>query len=75
MMDHQKPLQPSLFYKFNLDQRVAPDHPLRIIAGLIDFDFIYDGPRLVLAHTASDEWSSKVLLEVYEPRMRVSGMH
>ena len=42
MMDHQKPLQPSLFYKFNLDQRVAPDHPLRIIAGLIDFDFIYE---------------------------------
>ena len=42
MMDHQKPLQPSLFYNFNLDQRVPPDHPLRIIAGLIDFDFIYE---------------------------------
>jgi transposase len=42
MMDHQKPLQPSLFYKFNLDQRVRADHPLRIIAGLMDFDFIYE---------------------------------
>jgi len=42
MMDHQKPLQPSLFYKFNLEQRVPADHPLRIIAGLIDFDFIYE---------------------------------
>jgi transposase len=41
MMDHQKPLQPSLFYKFNLDQRVPAGHPLRIIGGLIDFDFIY----------------------------------
>lgn len=42
MMDHQKPLQPSLFYKFSIEQRVAADHPLRIIAGLIDFDFIYE---------------------------------
>jgi len=42
MMDHQKPLQPSLFYKFNLDQRVPAEHPLRIIGGLIDFDFIYE---------------------------------
>jgi len=42
MMDHQKPLQPSLFYKFNLDQRVPAEHPLRIIAELIDFDFIYE---------------------------------
>ena len=42
MMDRQKPLQPSLFYKFNLDQRVPTDHPLRSIAGLIDFDFIYE---------------------------------
>jgi transposase len=42
MMDHQKPVQPSLFYKFNLDQRVSADHPLRIIAGLIDFEFIYE---------------------------------
>lgn len=42
MMDHQKPLQPSLFYKFNLEQRVPDDHPLRIIASLIDFDFIYE---------------------------------
>lgn len=42
MMDHQKPLQPSLFYKFNLDQRVPAEHPLRMIGGLIDFDFIYE---------------------------------
>lgn len=41
MMDHQKPPQPSLFYKFNLEQRVPADHPLRAIAKTIDFEFVY----------------------------------
>jgi len=30
------------YYGFHLEQRVRPDHPLRKIAELIDFDFIYD---------------------------------
>jgi hypothetical protein len=38
-----------------------------------DFDFIYDGPRLVLAHTVYEGWSPKLLLEVFEPRMRASA--
>ena len=30
------------YYGINLEERIRPDHPLRKIAGLIDFDFIYD---------------------------------
>ena len=41
MMDRQRPPQPSLFYRFNLEQRVPSDNPLRVIAGLVDFDFVY----------------------------------
>ena len=40
---------------------------------LYDFDFLYDGPRLVLARTVSDGWSSQVLLDLYDPRIRVTG--
>ena len=29
------------YYGINLEERIRPDHPLRKIAGLIDFDFIY----------------------------------
>lgn len=42
MMDRQDPPQPSLFYRFSLDQRVPPEHPLRAIAKSVDFDFVYD---------------------------------
>lgn len=41
MMDYQKPPQPALFYRFRLDERVPTDHPLRQIAALVDFDFVY----------------------------------
>lgn len=41
MMEYQKPPQPSLFYRVNLEQRVPADHPLRAIAEMIDFDFVY----------------------------------
>ncbi|MHB9002218.1 MAG: transposase [Thermoanaerobaculia bacterium] len=41
MMEQQKPLQPALFYSFNLEQRVPTDHPLRAVAATIDFDFVY----------------------------------
>jgi transposase len=30
------------YYGINLEERIRPDHPLRKMAGLIDFDFIYD---------------------------------
>ena len=44
MMGHEsKESQGKLFYYgINLEERIRPDHPLRKIAGLIDFDFIYD---------------------------------
>lgn len=42
MMGHEKPPQPSLFYRFNLEQRVPPEHPLRAVAAIVDFNFIND---------------------------------
>ena len=42
MMGRQPKVQQKLFYsRFNLDQRVPPNHILRIITKYIDFDFIY----------------------------------
>lgn len=42
MMGQQAPQQPKLFYtKFNLEQRVRTNHPLRAIAKTIDFGFAY----------------------------------
>ncbi|MBW2040308.1 MAG: transposase, partial [Deltaproteobacteria bacterium] len=42
MMGRQSPPQPNLFYtNFDLDKRVRKDHPLRKIARVVDFDFIY----------------------------------
>src|SRR4051794_422704 len=41
MMGYEKLPQPSLFYQFNLEQRVPADHPLRAVAAIVDFDFIY----------------------------------
>jgi transposase len=42
MMGRQSPPQSKLFYThFNLDKRVRKNHPLRAIARLVDFDFIY----------------------------------
>lgn len=42
MMGRQPNLQQKLFYtKFNIEERIPPKHILRKIAGLIDFDFIY----------------------------------
>ena len=44
MMGHEsKESQGKLFYYgINLEERIRPDHPLRKMAGLIDFDFIYE---------------------------------
>jgi len=42
MMGVQAPPQGKLYYThFNLDKRIRPNHPLRKIDQLIDFDFIY----------------------------------
>lgn len=42
MMGHQPPPQGKLFYTdLNLDRRIRLTHPLRRIASLIDFEFVY----------------------------------
>jgi len=42
MMGHQTTPQGKLFYaNLSIDRRVRPDHPLRKIDRLIDFDFVY----------------------------------
>lgn len=42
MMGYQATPQGKLFYaNLNIDRRVRPDHPLRKIDQLIDFDFVY----------------------------------
>lgn len=38
-----------------------------------DFDFVYDGPRLVLARSVADGWSSQVLLDLFAPRIRATA--
>jgi len=41
MMGQQEPNQTKLFYyNINLEERVRPDHPLRKIKALVDFDFV-----------------------------------
>lgn len=42
MMGRQGSNQGSLFYNFCIEDRVRKNHPLRKVAGLIDFDFVYD---------------------------------
>jgi transposase len=42
MMGRQRPPQPQLFYAgFNVERRVRKNHPLRRVAEVVDFDFIY----------------------------------
>jgi transposase len=42
-MGREPQKQPRLFYtRFKLDQRISPNHPLKTINQIIDFDFIYD---------------------------------
>jgi len=43
MMGHQPDCQPKLFhYHINLEEKMPPDHVLRKIRNLIDFDFVYN---------------------------------
>ena len=43
MMSRQGRSQPKLFYTgFDLDSRIRSNHPLRRIAQVVDFDFVYD---------------------------------
>lgn len=41
MMGRQKSQGKLFFYNVNLEKRLRPDHPLRKVKDLIDFDFVY----------------------------------
>lgn len=42
-MGSQPPFQHNLFVtRFSLDKRIRPDHPLRKISNVVDFDFVYE---------------------------------
>ena len=41
MMGRQQGRQGRLFYNFSLEDRVRQNHPLRKVAGFVDFDFVY----------------------------------
>ncbi len=42
MMGRQSPPQASLFYtRFNLEERIRSDHPLRAVDAVLDLDFVY----------------------------------
>ncbi len=65
MMGREPPKQPSLFYtRFNLDQRISPNHPLRAIDQIIDFDFIYDEVREAYGHNGNVSIPPPVILKM-----------
>lgn len=65
MMGREPQKQPNLFYtSFNLDQRVSPNHPLRAINKIIDFDFIYDEVRDAYGHNGNVSVPPPVILKM-----------
>ena len=65
MMGREPQKQPSLFYtRFNLDQRISPNHQLRAISQIIDFDFIYDEVRDVYGHNGNVSVPPPVILKM-----------
>ncbi len=65
MMGREPPKQPSLFYtRFNLDQRIGPNHPLRAIEQTIDFDSIYDEVRDAYGHNGNVSVPPPVILKM-----------
>lgn len=55
------------FIDFTGHDRIGGTLPLDVS----DFDFVYDGPRLILAYEQADGYlSSKVFLDSFAPRMR-----
>jgi len=65
MMGREPQKQPSLFYtRFNLEQRISANHPLRTIHQIIDFDFIYDEVRDVYGHNGNVSVPPPVILKM-----------
>ncbi len=65
MMGREPQKQPSLFYtRFNLEQRISPNHPLRTIDRIIDFDFIYDEVRDAYGHNGNVSVPPPVILKM-----------
>jgi transposase len=65
MMEREPQKQPRLFYtRFNLDQRISANHPLRAIDQIIDFDFIYDEVRDAYGHNGNVSVPPPVILKM-----------
>ncbi len=65
MMGREPQRQPNLFYnRFNLEQRISPNHPLRTIDRIIDFDFIYDEVRDAYGHNGNVSVPPPVILKM-----------
>ena len=65
MMGREPQKQPNLFYtRFNLDQRISANHPLRTIEQIIDFDFIYDEVRDAYGHNGNVSVPPPVILKM-----------
>ncbi len=65
MMGREPQKQLSLFYnRFNLDQRISPNHPLRTINQIIDFEFIYDEVRDAYGHNGNVSVPPPVILKM-----------
>ncbi len=70
MMGREPQRQPSLFYtRFNLEQRISPNHPLRAIDRIIDFDFIYDEVRDAYGHNGNVSVPPPVILNIFLQRI------
>ena len=65
MMGRENGKQGKLFYyNFSLEDRIRADHPLRKIAGLVDFDFAYDAVRAKYGHNGNVSVPPPVILKL-----------
>lgn len=65
MMGTQDPPQPSLFYtRFNLDQRIPRDHPLRRLDQTVDFTFVYDEVESLYGAVGNESVPPPVILKL-----------
>ena len=65
MMGKQDPPQPSLFYtRFNLDQRIPRDHPLRRLDQTVDFTFVYDEVEPLYGAVGNESVPPPVILKL-----------
>ena len=62
-MGFQGPPQSKLFYdNINLEKRIRPNHPLRRVDQLIDFDFIHKGVENKYGHNGNASVPPPIIL-------------